>query len=180
MCAGQRYCCAWPALLQSAFRGPHVQANDICVCLSCPALWCCAQAKQAIAQSGLLPAGLPTHLAASICSGFVSALISTPADVIKTRLMAQAVTSLAGAGQAHQPHQAAATVQATPAHGRNGATGSSRRSFSSCSPAAGSSSSVRSRLYCSAAGGAMPHYRGMLDCAVQTVRQEGLLAMYKG
>jgi hypothetical protein len=27
---------------------------------------------------------------------------------------------------------------------------------------------------------AMPHYRGMWDCAVQTTRQEGFLALYKG
>lgn len=166
--------------------------TSVCVChvadgcllrlLTSAALWCCPQAKQAIAKSGLLPAGLPTHLAASICSGFVSALISMPADVIKTRLMAKAVTGPAGAGQAHQRQQPApsATVQAASAHGHNGATESSTRGYRSCDSVVGGSSNTHSRLYCSAAGGAMPHCRGMVDCAVQTVRQEGLLAMYKG
>lgn len=46
-------------------------------------------AKGAILRSGLVSDGLPAHLLASVCSGFVASLVSTPADVIKTRVMSQ-------------------------------------------------------------------------------------------
>ncbi len=47
------------------------------------------QAKQAVLASGWLPDGLPAHAAASCASGLVATAVSTPADVIKTRLMGQ-------------------------------------------------------------------------------------------
>jgi hypothetical protein len=132
-------------------------------CLSCRTNE--MQAKQSITQAQRLPAGLPTHLAASTCSGFVSAVISTPVDVLKTRLMAQAVaapvlhTQISPAGATEHP----ADMQQKINHASS-STGSS-----------GSNSSSVSIRY---AGGTQ--YRGMVDCAVQTVRQEGVRAMYKG
>ena len=48
------------------------------------------QAKTMIVNSGVLPDGPLAHLAASASAGFASAVISTPADVVKTRLMNQA------------------------------------------------------------------------------------------
>lgn len=47
------------------------------------------QAKKTIVESGLLEDHAGAHAAASVCSGLVSSLLSTPADVIKTRLMNQ-------------------------------------------------------------------------------------------
>jgi solute carrier family 25 uncoupling protein 27 len=44
--------------------------------------------KQAILGAGLLGDNVAAHAAASSCSGLVAALVSTPADVVKTRLMA--------------------------------------------------------------------------------------------
>eukprot|EP00698_Gefionella_okellyi_P022834 TRINITY_DN7634_c0_g1_i1.p1 TRINITY_DN7634_c0_g1~~TRINITY_DN7634_c0_g1_i1.p1 ORF type:complete len:319 (-),score=47.26 TRINITY_DN7634_c0_g1_i1:438-1286(-) len=45
-------------------------------------------AKQSLIEHRLVPGdGLIAHISASLCSGFVSALVSTPADVCKTRVM---------------------------------------------------------------------------------------------
>ena len=66
----------------------------------------------------MLPEGLWAHAAASCASGLVATTVSTPADVIKTRLMGQ------------DPHK--------------------------------------------------PDYKGAVDCLVKSVRQEGILALYKG
>lgn len=48
--------------------------------------------KRKIIESGVVGSGKDTllvHVASSMCSGFVSAAVSTPADVVKTRLMSQ-------------------------------------------------------------------------------------------
>jgi solute carrier family 25 (mitochondrial uncoupling protein), member 27 len=45
-------------------------------------------AKQWLIQDLKRPDGLQTHVAASVISGFVSSVVSTPADVIKARMMA--------------------------------------------------------------------------------------------
>ncbi|PKA55425.1 Mitochondrial uncoupling protein 4 [Apostasia shenzhenica] len=45
------------------------------------------QAKEAILGKGLLPDGLPTHVAASFAAGLVAAAASNPVDVVKTRVM---------------------------------------------------------------------------------------------
>ncbi|MEW5301197.1 MAG: hypothetical protein WDW36_004071 [Sanguina aurantia] len=42
-----------------------------------------------VQQTGMLPEGVAVHTASSICSGLVAAVVSTPADVMKTRLMTQ-------------------------------------------------------------------------------------------
>lgn len=185
-----------------------------------------AQAKQAISKARLLPPGLPTHLAASICSGLVSALISTPADVIKTRLMAQAVGpnqqqlqpqrpqqqtpvqpgAAAGAAAAQQqasgpasPQHTSSRLYSSTAARSAGVCSSTGHSHMQCGADASHAAAVGSEparrggrwmlqqqqsvnAMSSRAGSVpvMPHYNGMLDCAVQTVRQEGLLALYKG
>lgn len=76
------------------------------------------QAKQAVLATGWVGDTSAAHAASAVCSGLVSSVLSTPADVIKTRLMNQ------------DP--------------------------------------------------ARPLYRGTWDCARQTVRAEGLPALYKG
>lgn len=201
------------------------------------------QAKQAISSAALLPAGLPTHLAASVCSGFVSAVISTPADVIKTRLMAQAVEgpspqqrsqekpSTAGAGVAAPP----GAVKGTSTRSYSSGSSPARRRLCAASARAGAAArpavqaeaqpavqsavqpavrpailpaSSRSKGAAVTPGALAPpravlrvarssmssqhgglgpfrhstpqHYTGMVGCAVQTVKQEGLLALYKG
>lgn len=193
------------------------------------------QAKQAISAAALLPAGLPTHLAASVCSGFVSAVISTPADVIKTRLMAQAVEGPGPQQRSQERPSAAAAGSATPgafkttstrrysSPARQGLCAESARAGAAARPAvqAGAhqavqlavqhaawpaSSSVKGAAVTPGAlappravlhvvrssmssqhGGSGPfrhstpqHYTGMVDCAVQIVKQEGLLALYQG
>ena len=45
------------------------------------------QAKEAILRKGLMPDGLPTHVAASFTAGLVAAVASNPVDVVKTRVM---------------------------------------------------------------------------------------------
>jgi len=50
--------------------------------------------KDYIRRENLLPDGLPTHLAASTAAGICSAIVSTPVDVVKTRMM-----NSAGQGQ---------------------------------------------------------------------------------
>lgn len=45
------------------------------------------QAKEAILGKGLMPDGLPTHVAASFAAGLVAAVASNPVDVVKTRVM---------------------------------------------------------------------------------------------
>jgi hypothetical protein len=137
------------------------------------------QVKQSITQSQLLPPGLPTHLAASICSGFVSAVISTPVDVLKTRLMAQAV---AAPGIHTLGHAAGAQEQGKHPGGLQSSQHSSSTAGSDKHSSRGASgnSKTRSSAPSSSRYGGSTHYRGMVDCAVQTVRQEGLWAMYKG
>jgi hypothetical protein len=92
---------------------------------------------------------------------------------VKTRLMAQATVAFAGS-----PTPLAANQQHTGA--------SAKRSYSS-SPGIVSSAaapncrwSVTNMRSCHGNSSAVPHYKGMVDCAVQTVRQEGFLALYKG
>ncbi|KAG1660670.1 hypothetical protein FOA52_006831 [Chlamydomonas sp. UWO 241] len=46
-------------------------------------------AKQVVLASGYFADGLPAHAAASVCSGLVATIVSTPADVAKTRIMGQ-------------------------------------------------------------------------------------------
>lgn len=75
-------------------------------------------AKESILRTGLVGDNVAAHTLSSMCSGLFASLISTPADVIKTRMMNQ-------------------------------------------DPAA-------------------PLYRGSVDCLVQSVRAEGVLALYKG
>jgi len=76
--------------------------------------------KARLVDSYGLKDGVTTHVAASMLSGVVTALLGTPADVMKTRMIAQ--------------HY----------------------------------------------GGADPIYRNSLDCVRQTVRREGLAALWKG
>lgn len=49
-------------------------------------------AKQAILGTGVVGDNALAHAAASVCSGFFASVVSTPADVIKTRVMNQART----------------------------------------------------------------------------------------
>jgi len=51
---------------------------------------CYDEAKTRLVGSGLVPDGPAGHFAASGIAGMVSAVFSTPVDVVKTRLMAQA------------------------------------------------------------------------------------------
>uniref|UniRef100_A0A7S3R392 Uncharacterized protein n=1 Tax=Dunaliella tertiolecta TaxID=3047 RepID=A0A7S3R392_DUNTE len=76
------------------------------------------QAKRLVLASGVCSDGPVAHAASSVCSGLAAAAVSTPADVIKTRIMNQDPTN---------------------------------------------------RLY-----------KGMIDCFAQSVKAEGLPAMWKG
>eukprot|EP00884_Botryococcus_braunii_P007290 jgi/Botrbrau1/16562/Bobra.0385s0005.1 len=67
------------------------------------------QAKSRLLGSGLVGDNAALHAAASVCSGFVSSVISTPADVIKTRLMNQEKGSQAYRGSLHCLTQAVQT-----------------------------------------------------------------------
>jgi len=51
---------------------------------------CYDEAKTRLVGSGLIPDGPAGHFAASAIAGTISAIFSTPVDVVKTRLMAQA------------------------------------------------------------------------------------------
>lgn len=47
------------------------------------------QAKQMVLAAGWFGDGVGAHAAASVCSGFFASVASTPADVVKTRMMGQ-------------------------------------------------------------------------------------------
>ena len=69
---------------------------------------CYDEAKTRIVGSGVVPDGPLGHFAASGVAGLVSAVFSTPVDVVKTRLMAQVgsierVTPRAMRGAVRQP-----------------------------------------------------------------------------
>jgi len=51
------------------------------------------QAKQAVLATGWVGDNVGAHTAASVCSGFFASLVSTPADVVKTRMMGQHATA---------------------------------------------------------------------------------------
>jgi hypothetical protein len=93
---------------------------------------------------------IPLHLAASMVAGVAAAVVTSPVDGVKTRLMAQRARVRAAAEAA----EAAAVERA------------SGRGLLSSPPTPPPS---LPRLY-----------RGMLDCFVTTVRTEGALALYKG
>lgn len=60
-----------------------------------------SHAKQAVVASGLTGGdNAGAHAAASLVSGFVASVVSTPADVVKTRLMNQASGVAAGSALA--------------------------------------------------------------------------------
>jgi hypothetical protein len=72
------------------------------------------QAKHALIQNRVIAADGPAAAAAaSLCSGFVAALVSTPADVVKTRLMAQLQPTAGAKAGFRVPAVAAGTSEAT-------------------------------------------------------------------
>jgi hypothetical protein len=96
------------------------------------------------------------HVGASAVAGLASAVISTPADVVKTRLMDQAGAEAIEAVDALRAHVDARSAEA-------GVAGST-----SAAPAAPGAPAPPRR------------FRGMLDCFAHTARHEGFFALYKG
>jgi solute carrier family 25 oxoglutarate transporter 11 len=47
------------------------------------------EAKELVQSLGVVPDGVPTHLAASLTSGFLATIASMPADIVKTRTQNQ-------------------------------------------------------------------------------------------
>lgn len=114
------------------------------------------QAKHTLLSLQLVPEGLPAHVASSVASGLVASLVSTPADVIKTRLMAQ---------------------RRGPVKGGESSVGSSCGGGSSGGVGGGSTGSGGGS---SVGRGGDVLYRGAWDCAVRSVREEGWGVLYKG
>ena len=61
-----------------------------CFIVNAAELGCYDQAKMSLVRSGLVSDGPVAHVGASWVAGITSAFVSTPVDVVKTRLMAQA------------------------------------------------------------------------------------------
>lgn len=54
------------------------------------------QIKQVILATGVLPDGIPTHLAAGFGAGFVATCVGSPVDVVKSRMMGAAPGTYSG------------------------------------------------------------------------------------
>lgn len=72
--------------VRSLWRGSALTVNRAMI-VTASQLATYDQAKEAILSKGLMPDGLPTHVAASFTAGLVAAVASNPVDVVKTRVM---------------------------------------------------------------------------------------------
>ena len=72
--------------VRSLWRGSALTVNRAMI-VTASQLATYDQAKEAILRKGLMPDGLPTHVAASFTAGLVAAVASNPVDVVKTRVM---------------------------------------------------------------------------------------------
>ena len=70
----------------SLWRGSSLTVNRAMI-VTASQLATYDQAKEAILGKGLMPDGLPTHVAASFAAGLVASVASNPVDVVKTRVM---------------------------------------------------------------------------------------------
>lgn len=103
--------------------------------------------------------GPALHVGAAAASGLVATVCSTPADVVKTRLMSQRAGAAARPARppAAPPHPAPPPLPSGTPHG-----GTVKR----LSPAAPPADA--------------PQYRGAVDCVVKSVRAEGFGVLYRG
>lgn len=117
-------------------------------------------AKQAVLASGVTGGdNVAAHALASVCSGFFAALASTPADVVKTRMMNQSAAALAAASSG-----GGGAGGAVPSHAAVG-------THSSAASASSNKSLPPPSLH---------YYSSSLDCLLRTARFEGLRGLYKG
>uniref|UniRef100_A0A7S0UVX9 Mitochondrial uncoupling protein 4 n=1 Tax=Polytomella parva TaxID=51329 RepID=A0A7S0UVX9_9CHLO len=139
-------------------------------------------AKRAWLSSGLVKEGVTLHLLSAVCSGFFASVISVPADVIKTRMMTQelsssslSLSSSSSASQLKSKVMVSSTILAGAPVPLNHTTATAATAMTidnSVVPA-------RAAREVSTTG-TMIRYSGSLDCLQKTVRNEGFGALYKG
>ncbi|KAJ8319475.1 hypothetical protein KUTeg_004566 [Tegillarca granosa] len=106
-----------------------------------------------------------THTLSSFCSGLVAATVSTPADVVKTRMMNQPIEN-------GRPKYYKGTIDCFVKTVKTEGTMALFKGYTPC----------WMRLVSFYAHYALSglFYKGSVDCLVQTVTKEGFMALYKG
>ena len=66
---------------------PRVQALILPSFPAAPAR--AAQIKYTLIKTGWFKDGVPCHIAASLCAGFMAVVVGSPADVLKSRMMGE-------------------------------------------------------------------------------------------
>lgn len=161
-----------------------------------------------ISALSLSPTSAITHVAASVAAGAVAALCSQPVDLVKNRLMNQAAATTTAAVATHSnlasvvaanlncnsgsvilnvttaahlatatPLRATSVVAALPGLATVNASPPFPGAATSCLLATGRAPTA---VGVSSAVDGGVRYNGMLDCAVKTVRAEGVAGLYRG
>jgi hypothetical protein len=174
--------------------GPNAQRAAL---LTASQLGTYDQAKASVKAAGWLQEGLALHVVASMTAGLAAALVTSPVDLAKTRIMNQRqrlAAMLAAAAPGASPSVGGVAVGssslATPPGPWHGAlpplTGSAlapaalHTSAHVAAPAATGASAALAAHDAASAAARGTLYTSTLDCLVKTARTEGPLGLYSG
>jgi len=172
--------------------GPNAQRAAL---LTASQLGTYDQAKASVKAAGWLQEGLALHVVASMTAGLAAALVTSPVDLAKTRIMNQRqrlAAVLAAAAPGASPSAGGVVVGSSSLAGaaavsRHGALPPLASSalapaalHTSAHAAAPATTSASAALAAHAAAAQGTLYKSTLDCLVKTARTEGLLGLYSG